>query len=217
MSLIKELIANIKRAKELEAFPLAKHSNTIVDFRKSKQAAIVESINSLLDKIEKLNPDAAQIITKIRNSEDFDSMLSLANKIPFFEQKTSGLKVPSLISGEVNADWLEAQKCFENSLFRSCVILCGRILEAALHAKYFLATGVDLLEKAPGIGLGNLIAKLSEKGVIVDPGLSNQIHLINQVRVSSVHKKKNVFVPSGNQAQAIMLFTRDAVEKLFIK
>ena len=32
-----------------------------------------------------------------------------------------------------------------------------------------------------GIGLGNLIAKLKDKNVNLDPALTNQIHLINQL------------------------------------
>jgi hypothetical protein len=88
-------------------------------------------------------------------------------------------------------------------------------LETALHRKYYEATGNDLLEKAPGIGLGSLIAKLSEKGAALPPGLPNQIHLINQARVFSVHTKQETFIPTKDQAQAIMLFTIDALNKIF--
>jgi len=123
--------------------------------------------------------------------------------------------VPSEIRADVDADVAELHKCFEGGCYRSAVILCGRILETALHRKYFEATGNDLLEKAPGTGLGNLIAKLAEKNVIIDPALGNQIHLINQVRVHSVHVKQQPFNPGKNQTQAIMLYTMDVVEKLF--
>ncbi len=95
------------------------------------------------------------------------------------------------------------------------MILCGRVLETALHRKYFDATGNDLLEKAPGTGLGNLIAKLAEKGIALDPGLPNQVHLINQVRVFSVHTKQQAFTPTKLQAEAIVLYTLDILEKLF--
>ncbi len=125
------------------------------------------------------------------------------------------LKVPSDIRAEVDADLEELDKCFQHSCYRSVVILCGRLLETALHRKYFEVTGNDLLEKAPGTGLGNLIAKLNEKGQVLDPGLANQIHLINQVRVFSVHKKQQPFNPSAQQAQAIMLYTFDVVSRLF--
>jgi hypothetical protein len=84
-----------------------------------------------------------------------------------------------------------------------------------LHRKYFDVTKNDLLEKSPGMGLGNLVAKLSEQGVLLDPGLGNQIHLINQVRIHSVHQKQDAFKPSEAQAQAIVLYTTDVLDKLF--
>ena len=109
----------------------------------------------------------------------------------------------------------ELRKCFDLGCYRSCVILCGRVLEVCLHRKYFDSTGFDILEKNPGIGLGNLIAKMKEKGIELDPGLTQQIHLINQVRVFSVHKKLEAFNPSKDQAHAIILYTLDVIRKLF--
>ncbi|MBI4145993.1 DUF4145 domain-containing protein [Candidatus Woesearchaeota archaeon] len=126
-------------------------------------------------------------------------------------------RVPSDVQEAVNADLQEVERCLHAECYRSAVILCGRVLETALHRKYFDATGQDLLEKAPGTGLGNLIAKLAEKGVQLDPGLPNQIHLINQVRVFSVHTKQQAFVPSKMQTEAIVLYTLDVLEKLFKK
>jgi hypothetical protein len=111
----------------------------------------------------------------------------------------------------------EIQQCIDSNCLRSAVILCGRVLETALHRKYYDVTGIDLLEKAPGTGLGNLIAKLSEKGVKLDPGLTNQIHLVNQVRVHSVHKKQQLFMPTKQQTEAIVLYTTDILEKLFTR
>lgn len=123
--------------------------------------------------------------------------------------------VPKDIFPEVKTNFDELQKCFENHCYRSCIILCGKILEVALHLKYYQITKVDLLEKSPDIGLGNLVAKLNEKGYDPDPGLMQQIHLINQLRVFSVHKKKQVFSPSRAQCQATILYTMDSVKKLF--
>jgi hypothetical protein len=124
-------------------------------------------------------------------------------------------KLPADIAGDIAADYAELQTCLKSGAYRSAVILCGRILETALHRKYFELTGNDLLEKAPGTGLGNLVAKMSEKGETIDPGLGNQIHLINQVRVHSVHKKQQPFSPSKAQAQAITLYTMDVIAKLW--
>ena len=214
MNLIDTLVSELKRARDLN-ISLDYTSTSVSNFKSSRDFALVSSINSLINQIEKINPDAGLLISKMRKTKDTQKLIELAYKLPVTEERISRIKAPLLVSNEINADWKEANDCFENQLFRSCVIICGRILEIALHAKYYLTTNVDLLEKAPGIGLGNLIAKLSEKGALIDPGLSNQIHLINQVRIYSVHKKQKTFFPSRDQAKAIMLYTKDAVEKLF--
>lgn len=125
--------------------------------------------------------------------------------------------LPGEVKGDLLADIMEMEKCFGSGCYRSTTILCGRILETALHRKYFEVTGQDVLEKNPGIGLGNLIAKLAEKQVALDPGITNQIHLINQVRVFAVHKKQEPFHPTQAQAQAMMLYTMDILSKLFGK
>lgn len=123
--------------------------------------------------------------------------------------------IPQEIKSEIKADIEELNKCFNNSCYRSSIILCGRLLETALHRKYYELTKNDLLEKSPGIGLGNIIAKLKEKNIQLDPAITNQIHLINQIRIFSVHKKKEAFYPTTQQTQATILYTLDILEKLF--
>jgi hypothetical protein len=156
----------------------------------------------------------------INLSRTVKKMIELAKQINFPKEnieKTFSFKghIPEDVRAEILADINELNKCYNNDCLRSSVILCGRLLETALHRKYFEVTGQDLLEKAPGIGLGNIIAKLKEKNVTLDPALTNQIHLINQVRVFSVHKKKEAFRPSKEQTHAIILYTLDSLEKLF--
>ena len=123
--------------------------------------------------------------------------------------------IPHEVRGEINTDINEIQKTFNAGCYRSCMILCGRVIEVALHRKYFDATGQDILEKSPGIGLGTLLAKMREKEVFFDPGLMNQIHLINMTRIFSVHKKQDPFIPSKEQTQATIIYTMDILKKLF--
>jgi len=152
-------------------------------------------------------------------------ILTLAKSLNLPEQETptSGavsavnFKMPRIsgdIKDEVFADVEELKRCFASGCYRSCIILCGRILETTLHRKYYEATGHDILEKSPGIGLGNLVGKLKDKNIAFDPGLSQQIHLINQVRIFSVHKKQDTFYPTKDQAHAIILYTLDVVRRL---
>ncbi len=125
------------------------------------------------------------------------------------------LKVPVEIKDDIFFDIAEAERCYNAEAYRSAMILCARILETALHRKYYDVTGRDLLETSPGIGLGNIISKLKDSGIEIDPAISQQIHLINNVRIFSVHKKSVPFQPSKEQAQATMLFTVDILKKIF--
>ena len=129
--------------------------------------------------------------------------------------KEINIRLPFEIRDEVLYDLAEAERCYNADALRSSIILCGRILETALHRKYYDVTGRDLLETSPGIGLGNILAKLKESNIEIDPAVSQQIHLINNVRIFSVHKKSTAFQPSKEQAQATMLFTIDILKKLF--
>jgi len=213
---ISQILNDIRNAiKNLEQ----EQKGTITNFKKQNQEGqklkLKGAIQQLLN--ETKNTEAQTIAQKIAiaKMEEIPAYLEKIAEIIVDIPQQRTIKAPLDIRDEINADMKETQKCLETGCYRSAVILCGRMMETALHRKYYDATGVDLLEKAPGTGLGNLIAKLAEKGVKLDPGLTNQIHLINQVRVYSVHTKKQTFVPTKIQAQAIMLYTTDILEKLF--
>lgn len=148
---------------------------------------------------------AAMLLADIAEIDIEKKGVRFVNKIPF----------PDEIKEFMDADIDELEKTFNSGCMRSSIIICGRLLETALHRKFFEKTGTDILEKHPEIGLGKIIAKLEELNVAMPPGLTQQIHLINQARIHSVHKKKEVFLPSREQAYAVILFTIDVLKKLF--
>ncbi|MBI2549045.1 DUF4145 domain-containing protein [Candidatus Woesearchaeota archaeon] len=171
-----------------------------------------------------------QIVTEIQPSTLPVSLEKIKKMVPLLEfpssQSTSKQapkqvmiftlpQLPTSIQEEMIADFQELRKCFTATCYRSAVILCGRVLETCLYRKYYEATGKDLLATAPDIGLGKLIAKLSEAQVLLDPGIHDQIHLINKVRIYSVHKKATVFYPSKEQCHAMILYTMDTIRRLF--
>jgi hypothetical protein len=181
-----------------------------------------------------LEPDKIlPIIEQIeRDMKDLEKTAELEKEIKDFEKEAAATPLPKEVRGDAKmsfelpelpeeiaentqADINELEKCFSAGLYRSSIILCGRVIETALHRKYFEVTGNDALEKEPGIGLGKLIARMSEKSVRLDPGLPQQIHFINQVRIFSVHTKQQAFMPSKNQAQATVLYTMDVLAKMF--
>jgi hypothetical protein len=176
-----------------------------------KALPIIEQTERDLIEVEKL----AELEKEIN---DFEKEAAASPPVKVSEDVRLSFSVPELpeeISENVAADIAEMEKCFSSGCFRSSIILCGRVIETALHRKYFEVTGNDALEKEPGIGLGKLIARMNEKSVKLDPGLPQQIHFVNQVRIFSVHTKQEAFSPSKNQAQATILYTMDVLGKLF--
>ena len=168
-----------------------------------------------IDLLSQLKPeDMSSLKPKMQKIISIASSLDLPKDTSVI---TIPRNIPADIREDLTADLKELDRCYKAGCYRSCTILCGRILETALHRKYYDTTGFDILEKNPGIGLGTLIGKLSEKGVKLDPGLTQQIHLINQVRVFSVHKKQEAFSPSQAQTQAMILYTMDILEKIIRK
>jgi hypothetical protein len=169
----------------------------------------LQRINAIIDKLDTRDINELKLLV--------DELGRLTQILDLKEEEKIDLPIdiPTEIYSELEADANEMQRCFNAGCYRSVAILCGRIIETVLHRKYFEATNNDLLEKSPGIGLGNLIAKMNEQNIHFDPGLTQQIHLINQVRIFSVHKKQQQFSPSQAQAQAMMLYTMDVVKKMF--
>ena len=217
-----QILVDIQQAlKSLQEVP----KGNIASFKTQKQEgtrlALKGAIQRLLQetKNDSETHSLAQRLSTAKPEEMrtyLQKLVDLAADEPAERKQTYKIpRLPSEIKDDVTADLQEIQRCMNAACYRSAVVLCGRVMETALHRKYFEATNNDLLEKAPGTGLGTLIAKLSEHGVKLDPGLPNQIHLINQVRVFSVHTKKEPFSPSKTQAEAIVLYTMDILDKLF--
>lgn len=198
-ALLKAIIAVDLKTTKLSADLSADPSNVVICSAIRESGKKLRSATSL-EQIKELRGRIAGLVVQLQAPQSIVAF-------------TSSSIIPE-IRDEVAADMEEAEKCFRAGCYRSTVVLCGRILETALHRAYYDKTGQDLLESSPGIGLGKLVAKLQEQNVFTDPSLDNQIHLINQARIFSVHKKATAFNPTAAQAQAIMLYTTDVVMKL---
>lgn len=234
MTEFQQLVADLKVAIEharKEGVSLAgEKQGAFKDFTAQRREQLRRAVQTALAAVTKastgvLHGKAAGLVQQMQITQDASKMDALADALLELvvadesgQQQVFSIKKPRMpweIHDDVAADLDEVNRCMEAKCYRSAVILCGRILETALHRKYYEVTKNDLLEKSPGIGLGNLVAKLAEQNVALDPALGNQIHLINQVRVHSVHQKNDAFRPSAAQAQAIVLYTTDVLEKLF--
>jgi len=219
-----EIATNLKQKKE-DVYQKNIHRN--LQIVKNKAWGLTNEVhdegskNRLMDVL-----DAVNQMDKLYTAGDLKGMLRVVQQVKATAERINVQRkealeirvptnIPMEIKDEIIKDVNDMKKCFENGLYRSSMIMCGRILETALHRKYYEITGVDILEKNPGIGLGTLVAKLVDKNVKFDPGVTQQIHLINQVRVYTVHKKQDVFEPTREQSYATILLTLDVINKLF--
>lgn len=105
----------------------------------------------------------------------------------------------------------EIATCFDEGCFIAAIGLCGKILEACL--KEVLIRHNITFE--PKLMVGQLIKAIKEKvpAEYVDPALSNIVDIINQSRITAVHAKEKIPIPSRDQAIMVIFATRDVVRR----
>ena len=197
-------------------------AKAMYSFADREKLYLQQAVQTLIIQLTKKTDDPlVKFLQAAKTYEEMEKILKeMENREPKKEKKELelNLTIPNLpkeIEEEIEADIVEMEKCFMTGLNRSAIILCGRILETALHRKFYEVTDKDILESNPGIGLGKLIAKLKENKVDFPPGITDQIHLVNEMRISSVHKKEKTFYPTQEQTHATILYSMDILKKLF--
>ena len=231
---LKELRSVLKSIISREINISSEHFEESFDYKKMEQGYWIKRLHQSLEKVENLLMSEkalnASFVKKFKEVKKKIEKNELEKAIKALDEIISACPrseskkvkeefvlpfVPYVIYDEIKTCFDEMLRCYENNCYRSALILCGRILEIALHQKYYEVTKVNLLEKAPDIGLGRLVERLRNKNIVLDPAISNQIHLINQLRIASVHKRKEPFVPTKQQTKAAILYTLDILKKLF--
>lgn len=107
----------------------------------------------------------------------------------------------------------EIRICFDEGCFIAAIALCGKILEVCLK-ETLLRNGV---QPDPKAGIGTLLKSIRDRipGEYMDPTLSNVVNIINVSRITAVHAKERIPVPSRDQAIMVIFATRDVVRRNF--
>jgi len=124
-------------------------------------------------------------------------------------------KVPEEIKVELLKDVEDLRTCFSVGVYRGCMMFAARILELLLSRKYFDKTSVDLVESQ--CGLEKIIGKCKDENVFVEPGLAEMLRLINVTRIHSVHKKKDLYIPTTEETEGIIKILNGSIKKLTSK
>jgi hypothetical protein len=105
----------------------------------------------------------------------------------------------------------EIRICFDEGCFIAAIGLCGKILEVCLK-EVLLRHGQQF---DPNAMVGSLIKAIRERipSEYVDPTLMNVANIINTSRITAVHSKERIPVPSRDQAIMVIFGTRDVVRR----
>lgn len=119
------------------------------------------------------------------------------------------------INENYRVDFLQTLKeiavCFDNGCFIACIGLCGKILEVCLK-EILIRNDIPF---DPNVMVGTLLKTIREKvpSEYVDPSLSSVTSIINTSRITSVHAKERIPIPSRDQAIMVIFATREVVRR----
>jgi hypothetical protein len=105
----------------------------------------------------------------------------------------------------------EIRICFDDGCFIAAIGLCGKILEVCL--KEILSR--HNVQFDPNWMVGTLIKTIRDRvpDEYVDPALANVVNIVNTSRITAVHAKERIPVPSRDQAIMVIFATRDVVRR----
>jgi hypothetical protein len=105
----------------------------------------------------------------------------------------------------------EIRICFDEKCYIAAIGLCGKILEVCLK-ETLLRNGIQY---DPNSMVGTLIKMIREKlpGEYLDPSLMNVVNIINTSRITAVHAKESIPIPSRDQSIMVIFATRDVVRR----
>lgn len=105
----------------------------------------------------------------------------------------------------------EIRICFDEGCFIAAIGLCGKILEVCLK-EVLLRHGIQC---DPNAMVGTLIKSIKERAPseYIDPTLMNVVNIINTSRITAVHAKERIPIPSRDQAIMVIFATRDVVRR----
>lgn len=108
----------------------------------------------------------------------------------------------------------EIRICFDEGCQIAVIALCGKLLEVCLK-ELLLRNDVTPDPKAM---VGSLIKSIRERlpSTYLDPSLSSIANIVNESRITAVHARERIPVPSRDQAIMVVFAMRDLVRRTLI-
>lgn len=108
----------------------------------------------------------------------------------------------------------EIRICFDDECFIAVIALCGKILEVCLKEVLLRHS----ITPDPNAMVGPLIRSIRERlpSEYLDPSLPSIANIVNASRITAVHAKERIPVPSRDQAAMVLFATRDLVRRTLV-
>lgn len=105
----------------------------------------------------------------------------------------------------------EIRICFDEGCFIATIALCGKILEVCLK-EVLLRHNLPWRDRAM---IGELLSAVRESvpDEYIDPALPSLAEIINKSRITAIHARERIPVPSRDQAIMVIFATRDVVRR----
>ena len=127
------------------------------------------------------------------------------------QQECQGAQINEVYREDFLKSLDEIRICFDVGCFIAAIGLCGKILEVCLK-EILLRHNVQC---DPNSMVGTLIKIIRERvpNEYLDPTLMNVVNIINTSRITAVHAKERIPVPSRDQTIMVIFATRDVVRR----
>lgn len=153
--------------------------------------------------VEKIISSASnERIEVIRSKRDIFLDLSTIN------EQVSKNNLP--FKDEIKHDLYELQQCLGICAYRAALAISGRLLELSLKL-VCIRNAIDFSDKWM---VGQLISKITQSGIYLDPSLESVWQIVNQQRIIAVHAKAMSPVPSREQAFMVSFAVIDLLKRL---
>lgn len=135
----------------------------------------------------------------------------VSEAVALLQQECRGATLNEMYRDEFLKSIEEIRICFDEGCFIAAIGLCGKILEVCLK-EVLLRNNIPF---DPNSGVGTLIKAIRERvpNEYLDPTLMNVANIINTSRITAVHAKEKIPIPSRDQAIMVIFATRDVVRR----
>ena len=143
-----------------------------------------------------------------------DARSEVSEAVSNLQAECGGVQLNKVYRDDFLQTLHEVRICFDDECYIAVIALCGKILEVCLKETLLRHS----ITPDPNAMVGSLIKSIRDRlpDLYLDPALLNIVNIVNASRITAVHAKESIPVPSRDQAVMVVFATRDLVRRTLI-